>query len=856
MAAFSNSSGASYRFGEVEVFPVERQLTVAGRQVGVGARAFDVLLALIEHRDRLVARNELLDLVWGDAAVEPNNLDVQIGVLRKLLGPQTIATIPGRGYRFSARVEESMPLVRPVATVVPVTLNRTNLPEQLPPLIGRDDDLRTVGDLIADHRIVTVVGAGGIGKSCFAQQLLHERRDKYRHGVCWIELAAINDASSLPSAIAAGLGIHLASGEPAALLAVALAPLELLIGLDNAEHLATDAGRLVEALVAASREVRILITSQVPLHVKDEQVVRLGALSVAPADARAEEALAYGAVDLFVQRACAVDPNFSFNDGNASTVVRLCQRLDGLPLAIEFAAARAPLLGIERVIASLDQRLSVLRGGHRSSPARQQTMRAALEWSHQLLSDHERVVFRRLAIVADSASLELIQTIVADTDHAGPDANPPLDRWAVTDALGGLIERSLVAIVSDDRDPDRPRYRLLETPRAYAAERLAAAGEVALLEERHARAVARLLDDAWVDRWSGRVGFRDWVDQVEADRENARVAFAWALREQAFDLVMAMAPVLLIRSLPRSTRDERAAIADAVDRWLKTQPLEPAQLRTRMQLMRFWAERELARSLIEAPLALSLAEASDDRFAAYMIEALRVRFHAQRRDLDAATAARARVDVLEDPSWPAIRLYLGAEARSFYWLVQGPPAMALEFARQAFRLVRLSGDPATVSASNLIDAELLAGDASAAADRGLKLLEELGDSRDEFGLINVRVNVSAALLAMNDVARAKPVARAAWQTAHYFAVHGDCSDYLALICAIEKRWTAAATLVGYADAVYACRGAQRWPNEAQAHDRTVRLARDALGNSEFERLVSEGERISNIEVAAIAFALE
>ncbi len=854
MPAPSSTPLAIYRFGNVELLPVERRLKVDGRDAHIGARALDVLLALIERRDRLVARDELLDLVWPDLFVEPNNLAVQVGALRKVVGPHAIATVPGRGYRFSAVVDEPARAAPPEPTASASTARqRTNLPEQLPPLIGRQDELRTVGGLIDTRRIVTITGSGGIGKTRLAQRLLHERRDRYRHGVCWIELAPVGDAATMPGAIAAALGIKLGAGERGRRLEAALAPLEILICLDNAEHLAADTGRLVGSLVAAAAGVRIVVTSQAPLHVSDEQVVRLDSLAIPSTGVGAEEALRYGAIDLFVQRARAADHRFAFDDAKAPAVIRLCASLDGLPLAIEFAAARAPMLGVDRILASLHRRLEVLKGGYRSAPARQQTMLAALDWSHHLLGDDERVVFRRLAVVAGSASLELVQAIVADPDGEAADARS-LDRWAVVDALGGLIDRSLVAVLADDRDPDRPRYRLLETQRAYAAERLAEAGEVAILEERHARAVAALFEAARVERWSGAIGWDHWIDKFEADFENGRAAFAWALQADAFDLVLAMAPVLLIRTFARAGFDQ-GAMGETVDRLLSTRPVEPRQLHTRLQLIRLWARLDVPRVRLvdEVPRVLRLAEVCGDRFDLYSVECLRVQLLAQTRDLAALAVALARVDTLEDPAWPPIRLWLGAEARNFGALVGKSARATVETARHVLRIVRLAGHDGTLTAANLIDAELWAGEAASAAERGLALLSELADSRDVFGLRLVRVNTASALLAMDDVARALPIAIGAWEIARHYGSRGACVDHLALLCALEGRWPDAAALVGYADADYARRGTQRWPNEGAAHDRTVRLVTDALGADEFERLVGEGNRLSDAEVAVIAF---
>ena len=841
---------SSYRFGNVCLVPLERRLQVDGSDVSIGARAFEVLLALIERRERLVTRDELLDLVWDGAAVEPNNLSVQIGTLRKVLGPHVIATVPGRGYRLVTSVDE-----RPAeSTPRPRTeVRRTNLPALLSTMFGRDDDLQRVGELLDAHRLVTVVGPGGIGKTRLAQWLLHRRRDTFQHGVCWIELESIRSAASLPGAIAAGLGITLAGGASIGALKAVLAPLEMLIALDNAEHLLTELGEVIDALATAAPNVRLLVTSQAPLRLPQEQPYRLDALAWPSGEATLPQVLEYGAVQLFVARAKAVDARFALTSSNAATVIALCRRLDGLPLAIEFAAARAPLLGVERILESLDDRMRILTTGFRSAPPRQQTMAATLDWSHGLLDAEEQIVFRRLAVIAGSASLELVQAFVADPPDAADAGAAGLDRWTLLDALGSLIDRSLVALVTLDGDPDRPRYRLLETPRAYAADRLAAAGEAAMVEARHARAVADIMAEAWTERWSGRVGYRAWIEAVEVDLDNARAAFAWALRHDALEVMLALAPVLMTRALAGATYDERAAVAEAIDARLSTRPIDASQLTARVQLMRFWSEREMARCLVEADRALRLADASQDRLAAYLLNGWLVRVHAQIRDLAAATAALVRVEELEDPGWPAIRLWIGADARSVLSSVAGPPQAALDNVREELRIVRLAGDSGYVTAATLIDAELRAGHAAAAAVEGWRLVEELSDSRNEFELLVVRINLTAALLALDDVGPAKTIARATWEIARHFAVQGDCAAYLALICALEERWPAAAALIGYADACYETRGAPAWVNEMQARDRAARLSEAALGKLAFERLANGGALLHDDRIAAIAF---
>ena len=257
------------------------------------------------------------------------------------------------------------------------------------------------------------------------------------------------------------------------------------MALDNAEQLVDPVARLCAALCEAAPGLRLVVTSQVPLKLAAERVYRIGALAVPQGALPAAQAREFGAVALFTERAQAADSRFVLTDANAPAVIELCRALDGLALAIELAAARAPMLGVQRLASSMQDRLKLLTTSrNRAAPARQQTLRAALEWSHGFLDERERAVFRRLTVFAGSGSLAMIQQVVADPAGAGE-----LDAWAVLDALAVLVDRSLVTVLQGD-DTAEPRYRLLDSPRAYALERLKEAGEEAALRRRHMQAVA------------------------------------------------------------------------------------------------------------------------------------------------------------------------------------------------------------------------------------------------------------------------------------------------------------------------------------------------------------------------------
>ncbi len=554
------------RFGRCELRPLERRLLVDGRRAALGGRAFDLLLALAERAGRLVTKQELLDLVWPDVVVEEGNLTVQMSSLRKLLGPDVIATVPGRGYRFCVAVEAdgadlhaAPPAAAPALARPGVAGQATDRPRYRPGRARRAARCPPAGDhrRRGRHR----QDAAGAALARGARAAPRTRRLLGRAGAARIAAASGGRDQAPRSACARA---------PAATRWLASSPLvrrlQLLLALDNAEHLHAEVARVAQALHDGAPGVRLLVTSQAPLHLALERLYRLDALAVPGSGTAAKAALGFGAVALFVERAAALDRHFRLHDGNVGAVIEICRRLDGIALAIELAAARLPLLGVTRLAAALDERLRVLTVSPSGAPPRHQTLRAGLEWSHGLLSPIEQWVFRRLAVVSGSASLELARQLLAD-DAADP--------WAALDALGGLAERSLVALVGD---PDAPRYRLLESPRALALERLRASGEEDLLLGRHARALAALMQRAFDDHRSRAGAIDAWQRDLAPDLDNARAAFAWACRHDAAAAATIAATLLL--ALPGLR--ERVALCEAIEPLLAH--AVPGELRARVQL--------------------------------------------------------------------------------------------------------------------------------------------------------------------------------------------------------------------------------------------------------------------------------
>jgi predicted ATPase/DNA-binding winged helix-turn-helix (wHTH) protein len=500
----------------IEIRPAERQVWVNGKPVALGARAFDLLMALYERRERVVAKNELLDLVWPGLVVEENNLQVQVSSLRKLLGSNAISTIPGRGYRFTlpdeAMAAASSPGAAEAAADGPA---RGNLPAS-PPMVGRDDDLAAVATLLDRHAVVSIIGAGGIGKTRLALAVAQTSALDTPDGRWWIELAPLTDPTHVPATLAAALGVQLTGNRrPVDALGAVLARHRALVVLDNCEHVADAVADVIASLRAQAPAVRVLVTSQELLRCVDEQAFRLASLALPETD-DLDTASRCGAVALFIARAQAADPRFALTTDNVAGVIEICRRLDGIPLAIELAAARVPMLGVQGLHARLDQMFNVLTGAARMRLRRHQTLRAALEWSHGLLTAAERAVFRRLGVFAGGFTLALAQGVAADEQ---------IDRWQVLDLLSQLIDKSLVLAEGEGE----PRYRLLEPTRAYALEQLAASGESAVYLRQHAEVMVEAMT-AWnAARWTAPMPERI---RALVELGNVRAATDWAMRPE------------------------------------------------------------------------------------------------------------------------------------------------------------------------------------------------------------------------------------------------------------------------------------------------------------------------------------
>ena len=493
----ASDTAAGVAFGRFRVLPHRRELLADGQPIKLGRRAFDVLMALIEARGEVVGKDALMARVWPDRIVEENNLQAHLSALRKAFGADRdlIRTVSGRGYQFTGeiRILSESPnehagartdTAQPVAGLPP-----TNLLLPISELIGRDDEVRGILSLAATHRLITLTGAGGIGKTRLARAVARRLRPNFANGVWLAEFSPLAGPGLVAATVAGAVGLDIGGGEVSThRVAQVLADRQLLLVLDTCEHVIDAAAAIAEAVLRVSSSVHIIATSREPLRVEGEQIYPVPPLAVPPEIGAADEPLAYGAVRLFIERTCAAEPHFAPDRHDVSLIAAICRRLDGIPLAIELAAARAAALGIEALAARLDDRFQLLTGGRRTALPRHQTLRATLDWSYELLAEPERVVLRRLSVFAGAFTLGAASAVVASAEVQASE---------VLDGVFNLITKSLVAAAVDST---AARYRLLDTTRVYAFEKLGESGEREALSRRHAEYYRYLLERAAQDK--------------------------------------------------------------------------------------------------------------------------------------------------------------------------------------------------------------------------------------------------------------------------------------------------------------------------------------------------------------------
>jgi non-specific serine/threonine protein kinase len=470
-----------YEFGGWEVDLARRELRTRGVLVPLGGRAFQIFAVLVQSGGELVTKDELMARVWPGAIVEENKLQVHISAVRKALGTDrgALRTSFGRGYRlvgdWTIRKEHTLAdgiALSPMRTRVRPFF--TNVPAASSELVGRTAAMKYLQAFLSVSRMITLTGPGGIGKTVLAMEVARSLLLAF-DGDCWlVDLVSLSDPSLVPCAVAGVLGLNLAGKEISTeSVAPAIGGRRLLLVLDNCEHVVDAAARLAETIVRMCPHAYVLATSREVLRIEGEHVYRVPPLDVPPENQEEPSSiLGHSAVQLFIARTRALDSGFPLHGMNLPAIVAICRRLDGIPLAIEFAAARAAMLGSEVVLSRLDERFRLLTGGRRTALPRHHTLRAALDWSYELLPEPERCLLRRLGIFPAGFTLEAANAVMGNKCLAGS---------VLLEQIANLVSKSLVTV---DGSAPAGRWRLLETIRAYALEILAESGETEQIERR------------------------------------------------------------------------------------------------------------------------------------------------------------------------------------------------------------------------------------------------------------------------------------------------------------------------------------------------------------------------------------
>ncbi len=519
-AGVSGALGRIACFGSFRLHTSNRVLEKNGKPLKIGSRALDILITLLEHSPAIVSKRELIERAWGNLLVDEVSLRVHMAALRKRLGDEGprggyITNVPGRGYCFAGDVGWTGAAATP-RNPPPVS---AQLPRQPLLMVGRD---QVVGELAAQletERFVSIVGAGGIGKTTIALALAHRMLSKFQGAAHFLDLATIEDSRLLARMLATQLGLVAISDQPLPVILSFLREQRMLLVFDSCEHLVEAVAALTENIFRDAPGVHILATSREALRAAGEQVHHLPPLACPPPDAEsltATQALSFPAVQLFVRQVTHSDHAVELTDEDAPIVADICRRLDGIPLALQLAASRVGAHGLRGTASMLDKHFRLLWRGRRTALPRHQTLGATLDWSYNLLSSTEQMVFRRLAVFVGDFSIEAALEVGAGE----------LDSAEAAETLAALVEKSLVI-------PDGAnalRYRLRDTTRAYASRKLTESCEALEITRRHCEQMLRVLEAFHVTVWAP--PSPESVRFFVGDLANLRAALDWGFSDE------------------------------------------------------------------------------------------------------------------------------------------------------------------------------------------------------------------------------------------------------------------------------------------------------------------------------------
>ena len=676
-------------FGPFRLVASERLLTQEGAPVELGGRSLDILLALVSQASAIVGKKELLARVWPDVTVGEDSLRFHIAALRKALGDgrdgaRYIETLAGRGYCFVAPIVRTRE--RAEEPAAGAGLPCANLPACPIGMVGRNDDVHTLSSQLKAARLVTIVGAGGVGKTTVAVAVGHRLIEDFAGAVLFVDLGVLRSPDLVATALASMLGLSVQSDDATPILTEYLRDKRILLIVDTCEHLIEAVAALASRIFTAAPHVHMLATSREALQTEGERVYRLDPLACPPNESGITAAIAqrFPATQLFMERATATGARVDFGDPEAAVVVAICRRLDGVALAIELAARRVEAYGLHQTAALLDQHLILLWLGPRTAPPRQKTLQATLDWSYRLLSEVERVVLRRLAIFVGHFTLDAALAVATSAT---------VDQAAAFAAIDSLVAKSMVATHPIGA---MMRYRLLDTTRAYVLEFSVADAEFAELAVRHATYYQRWLEQAAIE-WSSLSNAAERAPYF-AGLNNVRAALEWCFgargnAEAGVGLAAAAVPLFWAMSLLAECHrwSERALLAldNSTRDGLQEMHLQ-AGLGT--SLMNMHGEGEAARAALNRSLAI--AEERGDMLAQMGLLGMLHMFHLRGGGFNSARHYAERSSAfarnIDDPAAIAFARSMLGRARLLTGDIGGARALLEDSLRQWSRPQRTS----------------------------------------------------------------------------------------------------------------------------------------------------------------------
>ena len=828
---------AIYELGPFRLDTEAQVLTHAGAAVPLGARGAAVLTVLVSRANEYVQKSAILDAAWPGLVVEEANLSIQISAIRRALalapgGEGWIETLARRGYRFVGPVKEI-----DARSVAPPLANRerTNLQESLTSFVGRERELAEIKERLRTTRLMTLTGIGGLGKTRLAQQVGTEMLNAYRDGVWFVDLAPLGDPALVPSALARVLQVKETAGQPLlTALCNHLSTRETLLILDNCEHVLHGCARMTEALLRDAARVTVMATSREALHLASECAFPLNPLPLPDSRADAKSIARSDAVQLFTERARQHRPRLDLEAQRAQMIAEICVRLDGIPLALELAAARVAMLPIEQILRLLTERFRLLTGADRDLP-RHQTLRAMLDWSYDLLDDTEKKLFERLSVFAGGWTLQAASQVCSGA---------PITKDDVVYVLIRLIEQSLV-VAEEDGD----RYRMLETVRQYARDRLLESGEEEQWCDRHLAYFLALAEEAQ-PKLNG-AEQRSWLERLERELDNLRSALTWATDADAVSgmrLASACMRFWLVRGYVREGLVWLTAMLSAA----------PASPTTVHRANAVAVAATMARATSDFPKATTLYE-----------EALSLSRELGDRHGIAAALGNLGMVCYDQGDYPAamarheesltIWRELGNQrgiARTLIALgnivySQGDELKAESLYEQSLAIERELGDQRAIAIvlNNLgMVAEYYRGDYPAAQrlhEEALAIRRELGD---RWGIANSLLNLGTTAFDQQDYASARA------QLTESLSMQRELVDRLGIIGSLEAlaaidfvagRVEAGARQCGHAARLREEIGAPFPPWERIRYDRQIASGRALLGNDVvFDQAWQEGRSMT------------